>query len=352
MQKRIALVTSGLGTRYGGIGVVAQAIKSALESEYSVLVWQHPPFWPRAARIARVSVQSFIGSRRKPHLIVYDHVHLAVLHSSMPGLRQTPYAVFLHGIEVWETLSGRRREALLGANLLIANSATTVDIALRYNRWLPKAEIVWLGTGTRASPTKPRPQPVALIVGRMSSPERYKGHDAVLNAWPLLRKAVPDATLSIIGTGNDEPRLKRRVEAEGLVAIEFHGRLSDFERDAAYRSSRLLFYPSMQEGFGLATIEALSFGLPVVGLAGSVTEELFPNREGVILAKDANPESIVEAATPLLQDSQFAFQLGEVGRSRVERLFLENHFAERFRRVLAPLLKAESGCENELISAD
>lgn len=352
MQKRIALVTSGLGTRYGGIGVVAQAIKSALASEYSVLVWQHPPFWPRAARIARVSLRSFLGSLSKPELIIYDHVHLAVLHSSIPGLRHTPYAVFLHGIEVWEPLSGRRREALLGANLLIVNSATTVDIALRYNRWLPKAEIVWLGTGARHHRTKPRPQPIALIVGRMCSPERYKGHDAVLNAWPLLRKVVPDARLSIIGTGNDEARLKHRVKAEGLVGIEFRGPLSDSDRDAAYRSSRMLFYPSMQEGFGLATIEALSFGLPVVGLAGSVNEELFPNREGVILAKDATPESITEAATPLLQDSQFAFQLGELGRSRVERLFLEEHFAERFRHVLAPLLKAESEFDRTLIPAD
>lgn len=352
MPKKIALVTSGLGTQYGGIGVVAKAIKACLDPEFTVSVWQHPPFWPRVARIARVSAHMVIGSRSKPDLIIYDHVHLAVLHGSLPGLRHIPYAVFLHGIEVWEWLSGRRREALLGATMLIANSATTVAIAARQNRWLPNAEIVWLGSGTRQSHTAPRPQPVALIVGRMSSPERYKGHDAVLSAWPLLRKAVPDVRLIIVGTGDDESRLKHRVEAEGLIGIEFLGRLSDSARDAAYRSSRLLFYPSSQEGFGLATIEALSFGLPVVGLAGTVSEELFPNREGVILAKDATPEGIAEAATPLLKDSQFAFQLGEVGRSRVERLFLEEHFAKRLRHVLAPLLKPECEFEHTLMSAD
>ena len=69
--------------------------------------------------------------------------------------------------------------------------------------------------------------PVALIVGRMSSRERYKGHDAVLDAWPLIRTAVPDAKLVIVGTGDDERRLRRRVDKERLPAIEFRGRLSD-----------------------------------------------------------------------------------------------------------------------------
>ncbi len=339
MRKRVALVTSGLGTAYGGIGVVAKSIKSALNPTCDVSVWQHPPFWPRSVRVARVAVQVFLGSLNPPDLIVYDHVHLAVLHGSIPKLRGIPYVVFLHGVEVWQPLVGRRREALLGATLLIANSATTVAATRAANPWLPNVLVVWLGV-----PVTPRPidagalPPVGLIVGRMSRPERYKGHDAVMNAWPLIRAAVPDAKLVIVGTGDDEARLRRRVNQERLHAIEFRGRLSDAERDRAYRSARLLFYPSDQEGFGLAGVEALAFGVPLLGLAGTVVEELFPNGEGVVVAKDLSRDSIVETAIPVLTDARLASSLGQAGWARVQNTFLEEHFAVRFRRALAHLI--------------
>jgi phosphatidylinositol alpha-1,6-mannosyltransferase len=179
----------------------------------------------------------------------------------------------------------------------------------------------------------------------MSSPERYKGHDAVMNAWPLIRSAVPSARLVIVGTGSDEPRLRRRVEQERLEAIEFCGRLSDADRNRAYRSARLLFYPSEQEGFGLAGIEAAAFGVPVLGLAGTVTGELFPDGE-VVLAKDLGRESIAEAAIPVLTDPHLATALGHAGRRKVENTFLEEHFAARFRQALGPLIQIDSPDQN------
>jgi glycosyltransferase involved in cell wall biosynthesis len=339
LRKRVALVTSGLGTAYGGIGVVAKSIKSALEPSCDVSVWQHPPFWPRLVRVAKVATQVFLGSLNPPDLIIYDHVHLAVLHGSIPKLRRIPYVAFLHGVEVWQPLVGRRREALLGASLLIANSATTVAATRAANPWLPHVEVVWLGVSVTPQPIDAGLlPPVGLIVGRMSSPKRYKGHDAVMDAWPLIRAAVPDAELVIVGTGGDELRLRRRVEQEQLQGIEFRGRLSDAERDLAYRSARLLFYPTAQEGFGLAGVEALAFGVPLLGLAGSVVEELFPNGEGVVVARDLGGDSIAEAAIPVLTNARLASSLGRAGHARVQNTFLEQHFAVRVRGALAQLI--------------
>ena len=339
MRKRVALVTSGLGTAYGGIGVVAKAIKTALEPYCTVSVWQHPPFWPRPMRVAKVAAHLFLGSQIPPDFVIYDHVHLAVLHATIPRLRSLPYAVFIHGVEVWQALANRRREALLGATILVANSATTVNATRKANPWLPRVEIAWLGVPVTAEQIDPgRLPPTALIVGRMSSPERYKGHDAVMSAWPLIRAAVPEAKLMIVGRGDDESRLRRRVEQENLEGIQFRGPLSDQERDHAYCSSRLLFYPSQQEGFGLAGLEAAAFGVPFLGLAGTVTEELFPNGNGVVLVKDLAPQSIAEAAIPVLTNSQLASRLGATARKRVQSTFLEEHFAARFRRALGHVL--------------
>jgi phosphatidylinositol alpha-1,6-mannosyltransferase len=241
----------------------------------------------------------FLGSLRVPDFVLYDHVDLAVMHAVIPRLKAVPYAVFLHGIEVWKPLVGRRREALLGANLLLVNSATTEAEARVFNPWLPKVSVTWLGVepqNERAS-VESSP-PVGLIVGRMADSERLKGHDAVMDAWPLIKAAIPEAKLIIVGTGNDKGRLEKRVQAEHLPGIEFRGRISDKSRNQLYRSSRLLFYPSKQEGFGLAGVEAASFGLPLLGLAGTVMEELFPTGTGAVLAKDLSREKIAEAAVP------------------------------------------------------
>jgi phosphatidyl-myo-inositol dimannoside synthase len=341
--KRVALVTSGLGTAYGGIGVVANSIKAALEPYCKVSVWQHPPFWPRPLRIAKIAAHVFLGSRNPPDLVIYDHVHLAVLHGIVPRFRGVPYAVFIHGVEVWQPLRGRRREALLGASVIVANSSTTAAITRKFNPWLPDVQVAWLGIRSQSKQIDPGALPPAtLIVGRMSSPERYKGHDAVINAWPLIRAAVPTAELAVIGTGADEPRLRRRVRDEQLQGIRFRGRVSDEERDRAYCSSRLLFYPSEQEGFGLAGIEAASFGVPFVGLAGTVAAELFPNGKGVMLANDLRPESIADAAIPVLTDAPLASRLGNAAYERVHSTFLEKHFAARFRRALAKVLTIDS----------
>jgi glycosyltransferase involved in cell wall biosynthesis len=132
------------------------------------------------------------------------------------------------------------------------------------------------------------------------------------------------------------------VRNEQLQGIRFRGRVSDEERDRAYCSSRLLFYPSEQEGFGLAGIEAASFGVPFMGLAGTVAAELFPDGNGVLLANDLRPESIADAAIPVLTDAPLASRLGNAAYERVHSTFLEEHFAARFRRALAKVLIIDS----------
>jgi phosphatidylinositol alpha-1,6-mannosyltransferase len=343
VRPKIALVTSGLGTTHGGIGVVADLIVSALEKDSDISLWEHPAFWPRLARIPVAVGRTFWGSLKTPDFVLYDHVDLAILHTIIPRLRPIPYAVFLHGIEVWRPVVGRRREALLGASLLLVNSATTKNEARVFNPWLPKVEVTWLGVERQNEITNVGSNPpVGLIVGRMADSERLKGHDSVMDAWPLIKSSVPDAKLMIVGTGNDEHRLQNRVKTEHLTGVEFCGWIDDAQRDQMYRSCRMLFYPSKQEGYGLAGVEAASFGVPVLGLAGTVTEELFPTGTGAVVAKDLSRESIAEAAIPLLRSAQYAQALGRAAVARVNAVFLKEHFAGRLRRALAPQL---SVCE-------
>jgi glycosyltransferase involved in cell wall biosynthesis len=353
VRPKIALVTSGLGTAHGGIGVVADMIVSALEKDSDISVWEHHAFWPRLARIPAAVGRTFWGSLKTPDFVLYDHVDLAILHAIIPRLRPIPYAVFLHGIEVWRPIVGRRREALLGASLLLVNSATTENETRIFNPWLPKVEVTWLGVERQNKITNVGSNPpIGLIVGRMADSERLKGHDSVMDAWPLIKSSVPDAKLIIVGTGNDKHRLENRVRAEHMTGVEFCGWIDDAQRDQMYRSCRMLFYPSKQEGYGLAGVEAASFGIPVLGLAGTVTEELFPPGTGAVVAKDLSRESIAEAAIPLLGSPQHAQALGRAAAARVNAVFLKEHFASRLRRALAPRLSVWQGSATDIPRAD
>jgi phosphatidylinositol alpha-1,6-mannosyltransferase len=339
-RSRIVLVTSGLGTQHGGIGVVSHSILRALRADHDVDVWLHPVALPRPLRVGFLAARALVGSLRTPDFVFYEHVHLAVLHRTLPLLQEVPYGVFLHGIEVWQPLVGRRRAALVNANILVANSATTVAAARAVNPWLPEVKVTWLGVPAGGPAVRPGElPPTATIVGRMASLERLKGHDAVLDAWPEIRRAVPDVRLVIVGTGNDRPRLEARVRQENLPGVEFLGRLNDAERDRIYQTSRLFFFPSRGEGFGLAGVEAAGWGVPLLGLRGTVMDELFPNGYAVF-ARDLSVAAIADAAIPVLRHSQVADAVGRSGRQRVQEMFLEEHFFARFRAALAPLLEA------------
>jgi len=78
--------------------------------------------------------------------------------------------------------------------------------------------------------------------------------------------------------------------------------LRDEERDQLYARSRLLFLSSKQQGFGLAGVEAAAAGMPVMGLAGTVMSELFPNGSAV-LVNDLLASTTSKAAVGVLGDS-------------------------------------------------
>jgi glycosyltransferase involved in cell wall biosynthesis len=218
-RRRVALVTSGLGTAFGGIGIESQLVHWAFADIGKVSVWRHRHRWARWTRRSALALRALIGLVSRPDLVIYTHVDLSQLHHSVPFLHRVPYVIWLNGIEVWEPLEGCRRLALNEANGLLAISATTLARARLANPWLRRAEVVWLANTVAVQNQPSFACPRAVIVGRISSLERYKGHDAILDGWSLVKEAVPGAELLIVGDGDDLPRLKDRVSREDRKSV-------------------------------------------------------------------------------------------------------------------------------------
>ena len=49
----------------------------------------------------------------------------------------------------------------------------------------------------------------------MSVEERYKGHDLLIDLWPRIRRAAPQAVLVVAGEGDDRSRLEQKARAAG-----------------------------------------------------------------------------------------------------------------------------------------
>lgn len=118
-------------------------------------------------------------------------------------------------------------------------------------------------------------QPTILYVGRI---KKYKSIETAIDALPKISSQIPDVKLSVIGTGDHLPLLKKRVADLGLEnKVEFLGFVSESVKVEYLQRSLLSVYPSLKEGWGLTNIEANACGTPVLaarvpGLRDSVDE--------------------------------------------------------------------------------
>jgi phosphatidylinositol alpha-1,6-mannosyltransferase len=293
---------------------------------------------------ARFAWQLWRSYRRHRHdLLCFDLVGLArTLRLPLPGFPPPRYVVFVHGIEIPTARSGSRGAALRGADLLLVNSDFTAGLL---GEALPeradRIRVVQLcidperirGWEKSAHQQPVEREPAALLVGRMWAEERGKGHDAVIEAWPELRRRVPAAALWIVGEGDDVPRLRALAQERGVgAAVRFLGRVSDEELGALYRRASLLLMPSRQEGFGLVYAEAMWHGLPCVGSTADAARLVIG--ETGLLVPFGDRRAIAEAAASLLLDPARAHAMGEAGRRRARERF----GYERFRGSLLDAL--------------
>ncbi|MBI5835869.1 MAG: glycosyltransferase family 4 protein [Candidatus Eisenbacteria bacterium] len=176
-------------------------------------------------------------------------------------------------------------------------------------------------------PARPEPggPPTLLCVGRLA-PE--KGQDVLLLARQRMR--MP-ARLCIIGRGREEAALRSLARSLGLEdAVEWTAHLDDLA--PAFAAAHLAVQPSRLEAFGLAALEALARGVPVVGSrVGGLPEVV--GEAGELVEPD-DPAALAAALDRGLQDGALRAGWSESGVLRARSLFSPAEEARSLERAL------------------
>lgn len=231
--------------------------------------------------------------------------------------------------------------ALRRARLLVANSEHTIRGFKAANPAFAdhRVEVCPLGTeippdGTPHGPLSERIEPFALIVGRMASEERYKGHDLLIDQWPSIAERFPEATLVVVGDGDDRSRLEEKARTSSASGrIRFLGRVSDDELRRLYRECSFFVMPSRGEGFGLVFLEAMRAGKACLGGIGAAAEVIAHGETGYVVDPE-DADAVGDAVVRLFADSERTTRMGLAGARRIAERFTADHFRTRLRALL------------------
>jgi glycosyltransferase involved in cell wall biosynthesis len=229
-----------------------------------------------------------------------------------------------------ERLVLRRAERILAVSQQTARRilSTVPDVE-------PKVQVLsWPIDTERLRPAEPGGQaasPRTLIsVGRMGDTRKNIG--ALVEAMPVVRQALGDVRLKLIGPESDN--VLHSLPADLRDHIDGLGMVSDERLVQEFQSADLFVLPSLQEGLGLVVLEAMACGLPVVTTPSGGPEAHVRDGLTGVVARDFTSGAIAAAIIQALSDPPRLADMGQAGRRLVCELNSRRVVADRLRDVL------------------
>jgi phosphatidylinositol alpha-1,6-mannosyltransferase len=350
---RILFCTVTQEPGHGGIARVSSLVWKVIEDQFPglcecLIAAPSGKDYPSVFEKVRFSAKA-IGHQvfRDCDIVLFDHLGLARVQTLLPDSLRRPYGVFLHSLEAWAPLDRTRLRAISGAKLRVANSHYTAKRIAEAHPEAGEIQVCHLTLGRNmidaASPGVPEPTGIpdqmrpnsVLIVGRMMTAERYKGHDQLIRAWPLVINSVPDAQLVVVGRGDDVVRLRALAGAMGVAQnVLFAGHVSEAALGEMYRRAAVFAMPSRAEGFGIVYLEAMRHALPCIGSIHDAAGEIIVDGETGYLVDQDDLDTLSAKIIQLLADPDLRHRMGLRGLERLQCRFS----LERFNSVMSELL--------------
>ncbi|MBI2058942.1 MAG: glycosyltransferase family 4 protein [Nitrospirae bacterium] len=236
---------------------------------------------------------------------------------------------------VTRTIAEIDRENAQHAGLLLANSYFSRESILRaYGR---DSRVCRIGIETAVfHPTKVPRENVVLSVGALMAP---KGYEFIIRS---LARIPPKRRPGLVAIGDrEDPRHRSHLETLASkfgVHLEIRLGVEDSALAEAYHRAKLLVYAPYLEPFGLAPLEAMACGTPVVAVGeGGVRETVVNGETGRLVARDET--EFGEAVENLLEDDKTRRRMGRAGHDRIRADWSWETCGPRFTNTISDWLR-------------
>jgi len=206
-----------------------------------------------------------------------------------------------------------RAAAIIPVSAAIGASITALDAALEWSV-IPDAS-----SGLTVDPARVADLRAGFggdfVVGHVGAlDDSHKGQLQIVSIARRLAQANPGIRFVLVGGGRDEALLKRA--ASGLDNVQFAGQVDDVGNYLAAFDA--FIYPSRHEGLGSILLDAMEFGLPVVGTAvGGIPEIIDHDTNGLLCSPD-DIEALAEAVLRFHRDPDLRERVGRVNENKAE----------------------------------
>lgn len=143
--------------------------------------------------------------------------------------------------------------------------------------------------------------PTEWVIGTIGSLKEQKGHIYLLQAAVQVLQEVPNTKFILVGNGRKKTELEAFAKANGIDRnIVFVGETREVA--GLLQVMDIFVFPSLWEGFGVALLEAMGMGKPVVGSNVSSIPEIIGDEGAGVLVPARDPSSLAQAILRLLRD--------------------------------------------------
>ena len=241
--------------------------------------------------------------------------------------RGVPLVVTSHGTDLNLTMRSRllrwlARRVALGADACLGVSHAMVERFLALGVPAERVRYVPLGVQTTgpADTAPARADDAAFAVWYVGGLTRNKSVETLVRAHAELARRGRRTTLTVVGSGPEEPALRALVAELGAGdAVRFLGPKPPAEIPGLLAGADALVLPSRAEGRGLVLLEAMAAGVPVVASDIPGPREIVLEGETGLRFPVGDALRLADAVERLLSDAALRARLASGGRALIAR---------------------------------
>lgn len=178
--------------------------------------------------------------------------------------------------------------------------------------------------------------------------EKAKGIYEAIDAFAILKQAVPHAQLFIAGDGPDKLSAQDYVKSRRIADVVFMGFVEGREKEEVFLRSHVYLFPSYGEGMPISVLEAMAFGLPVITRPVGGLRDFFEDGRMGFLTESLDPQVFSALIEKLAIHIQEREMMGEYNRRYAESRFAASRVAARVENIYVSVLTGRGVNQTDL----